>query len=123
MTDRRMTAAPATKSEDGSATVSMAMTVAVALLLVGVILLWLHGVIRLAQAQRAADLAALAAADAHRGLTALPPCAIAGQVAERNGAELERCELGAAAAKVTVRVWLLRAQARAGDPALVFDHG
>ncbi len=123
MTNKRASQAPVPAAEDGSATVSMAMTVGVSLLLIGVVVLWLHGVIRLAQAQRAADLAALAAADAHRGLTHFEPCAIAGEVAQRNGAELESCLLGGGSARVTVRVAWLRGQARAGDPALLLNHG
>lgn len=111
------------EAERGSASVSMAMIVAVALLLVVVVSFWIHGVIRLAQAQRAADLAALAAADAHRGLTSFSPCSIAAQVAELNKAKLESCMLHTASTTVAVRVWWLRGEARAGDPRLVLNHG
>lgn len=43
------------------------------------------------QAQNAADLAALAAADAVRGLATGEPCEIAKEVAERNGGSLSDC--------------------------------
>lgn len=43
------------------------------------------------QAQNAADLAALAAADAVRGLATGEPCEIAEEVAERNGGRLDDC--------------------------------
>ncbi|UVI37030.1 Rv3654c family TadE-like protein [Brevibacterium spongiae] len=43
------------------------------------------------QAQNAADLAALAAADAVRGLATGEPCEIAKEVAERNGGDLSDC--------------------------------
>lgn len=43
------------------------------------------------RAQNAADLAALAAADAVRGLATGEPCEIAKEVAERNGAKLHDC--------------------------------
>ena len=43
------------------------------------------------RASAAADLSALAAADAYRGLTAGDPCAVAADLAERHGAHLESC--------------------------------
>jgi len=45
------------------------------------------------RAAAAADLAALAAADAARGLRDGVPCAVAAEVATRNGASLDSCEL------------------------------
>ena len=43
------------------------------------------------RASAAADLSALAAADAYRGLTEGDPCAVATDLAERHGAHLESC--------------------------------
>ena len=43
------------------------------------------------RASAAADLSALAAADAYRGLTEGDPCAVAADLAERHGAHLESC--------------------------------
>lgn len=47
-----------------------------------------------ARAKTAADLAALAAADAHRGvISAGNPCALAAEIATKHDAELTRCTL------------------------------
>ncbi len=46
------------------------------------------------RAAAAADLAALAAADAARGITAGQPCAIAAEVARRNNARVLSCTEG-----------------------------
>lgn len=47
-----------------------------------------------ARAKTAADLAALAAADAHRGvISAGNPCALAAEIAAKHDAELTRCTL------------------------------
>ncbi|MET1021775.1 MAG: Rv3654c family TadE-like protein [Arthrobacter sp.] len=47
------------------------------------------------RAAAAADLAALAAADAARGIAAGEPCAVAAEVAHRNGARIVSCSEGA----------------------------
>lgn len=76
------------------------------------------------QAARAADLTALAAADAERGVSAGSPCQVAGRTARLNGAQLVSCviEVPNAIVRVVVRsdteVWGNRAEgrARAGRP-------
>ncbi|GAA1150833.1 hypothetical protein GCM10009672_24290 [Nesterenkonia lutea] len=57
-----------------------------------------------AQAARGADMAALAAADAARGLTQRDPCTVALALAERNGVELTSCTVtGPHGTEVVVR--------------------
>lgn len=75
------------------------------------------------RAASAADLAALAAADAWRGLTSGEPCAVAGEVAARHDAELLDCT-PSADKSVQIRVQLTvpgvtgpaAATSRAGPP-------
>lgn len=77
--------------EEGSGTV-LALTIIVALLVVTVVIAGLIGVVSAnRRASAAADLSALAAADAYRGLTEGDPCAVAADLAERHGAHLESC--------------------------------
>ena len=77
----------------GSGTVhALTFTMVLGVLLVGVLLLAQAG-IATHRAGKAADLAALAAADTARGLVAGEPCAAAERVARDNGARLEQCEL------------------------------
>lgn len=77
--------------EEGSGTV-LALTIIAALLVVTVVIAGLIGVVSAnRRASAAADLSALAAADAYRGLTAGDPCAVAADLAERHGAHLESC--------------------------------
>lgn len=77
----------------GSGTVhALTLTMVLGVLLLAVLLLAQAG-IATHRAGKAADLAALAAADTARGLVAGDPCATAADVARRNGAELELCEL------------------------------
>lgn len=52
------------------------------------------------RAASAADLAALAAADAARGIREGEPCLLAAQVADRNGAELQSCSRKGAAGEI-----------------------
>ena len=78
-------------SEEGSGTV-LALTIIAALLVVTVVIAGLIGVVSAnRRASAAADLSALAAADAYRGLTEGDPCAVAADLAERHGAHLESC--------------------------------
>lgn len=78
-------------SEEGSGTV-LALTIIAALLVVTVVIAGLIGVVSAnRRASAAADLSALAAADAYRGLTEGDPCAVAADFAERHGAHLESC--------------------------------
>lgn len=77
--------------EEGSGTV-LALTIIAALLVVTVVIAGLLGVVSAnRRASTAADLSALAAADAYRGLTEGDPCAVAADLAERHGAQLESC--------------------------------
>lgn len=91
-----MCPAPKTTSEnqhpeEGSGTV-LALTIIAALLVVTVVIAGLIGVVSAnRRASAAADLSALAAADAYRGLTEGDPCAVAADLAERHGAHLESC--------------------------------
>ena len=78
-------------SEEGSGTV-LALTIIAALLVLTVVIAGLIGVVSAnRRASAAADLSALAAADAYRGLTEGDPCAVAADLAERHGAQLESC--------------------------------
>ena len=77
--------------EEGSGTV-LALTIIAALLVMTVVIAGLIGVVSAnRRASAAADLSALVAADAYRGLTEGDPCAVAADLAERHGAHLESC--------------------------------
>ena len=77
--------------EEGSGTV-LALTIIAALLVLTVVIAGLIGAVSAnRRASAAADLSALAAADAYRGLTEGDPCAVATDLAERHGAHLESC--------------------------------
>lgn len=79
------------RPEEGSGTV-LALTIIAALLVLTVVVAGLIGVVSAnRKASAAADLSALAAADAYRGLTEGDPCAVAADLAERHGARLESC--------------------------------
>ena len=79
------------RPEEGSGTV-LALTIIASLLVVTVVIAGLIGVVSAnRRASAAADLSALAAADAYRGLTEGDPCAVAADLAERHGAHLESC--------------------------------
>ena len=77
-----------------------------------------------ARAGTAANLAALAGADALRGLRSGDPCVLAAAVAERNKARVGQCAPDSQARTVTGTVetaavllpWPAKAQARAGPP-------
>ena len=85
------TASENQRSEEGSGTV-LALTIIAVLLVVTVVIAGLIGVVSAnRRASAAADLSALAAADAYRGLTEGDPCAVAADLAERHGAHLESC--------------------------------
>ena len=85
------TASENQRPEEGSGTV-LALTIVAALLVVTVVIAGLIGVVSAnRRASAAADLSALAAADAYRGLTEGDPCAVAANLAERHGAHLESC--------------------------------
>ncbi|WP_347108363.1 Rv3654c family TadE-like protein [Paenarthrobacter sp. S56] len=77
--------------ERGSGTVlALALVAVVGVLLVALMLLAQAGVMA-SRAASASDLAALAGADAARGLTTGEPCAVAAQVAEHHEAHLTSC--------------------------------
>ena len=77
--------------EEGSGAV-LALAIIAALLVLTVVIAGLIGVASAnRRASAAADLSALAAADAYRGLTEGDPCAVASELAERHGAHLESC--------------------------------
>lgn len=77
--------------ERGSGTV-LAIGLVTVLLLLAVFMTGLMGVMQAKQgAAKAADLAALIAADTARGLREGDPCQVAAQVAEDNGATLVGC--------------------------------
>lgn len=79
------------RPEEGSGTV-LALTIIAALLVLTMVVAGLIGVVSAnRRASAAADLSALAAADAYRGLTEGDPCAVAANLAERHGAHLESC--------------------------------
>lgn len=108
--------------ERGAGTV-LAAALALALLLLTVMVLWLGQAAAAAgKAATAADLAALAAADAYRGLSAGDPCQVAADVSARHGATVLDCTLvGAGSVQITVAVrtslpWPASGRARAGPP-------
>lgn len=115
-------ARPGSRAERGSGTV-LALGLGLVLVAVcwGVVLLG-QALVASARAAAAADLSALAAADAERGLRSGAACAIAREVAELNGAALVGCDVEAEARAVRVRVevptpWAPAAgRARAGPP-------
>ena len=79
------------RPEEGSGTV-LALTIIAALLVLTVVIAGLIGVVSAnRRASAAADLSALAAADAYRGLTEGDPCAVATDLAKLHGAHLESC--------------------------------
>ena len=110
------------KNETGAGTV-LAAGLALAMLLLMVLLLGLaQAAVAVAKAAKAADLAALAAADVYRGLMPGDPCAVAADVAARNGAAVLSCTLaGDFSVQVHVSVntsfpWPASGTARAGPP-------
>ncbi|NQD88128.1 flp pilus-assembly TadE/G-like family protein [Paenarthrobacter sp. CM16] len=78
-------------SERGAGTVlALTLGAVVMALLVGVLVLAQAGVLA-SRAASAADLGALAAADAARGLTSGEPCAVASGVVAQHGATMTSC--------------------------------
>ncbi|MBT2585470.1 Rv3654c family TadE-like protein [Arthrobacter sp. ISL-95] len=85
------TPSPDTQHERGAGTVlGLALGGVVMALLLGLLLLAQAGVTA-SRAASAADLAALAAADAARGLTSGEPCAVAADVASKHNAKITFC--------------------------------
>ncbi|WP_421083340.1 Rv3654c family TadE-like protein [Rothia nasimurium] len=82
---------PLTHRERGSTTVT-SVGIVCALLILGLACAGLAGLLGANhRAATAADLAALAAADAARGLTPGQPCELAAEVSQANGADLAGC--------------------------------
>lgn len=109
--------------DDSGAGTTLAAGLAVAVLLLMTLVLGLgQAVAAAARAATAADLAALAAADAYRGLKHGAPCQIAAFVSQRNGADLQECTLASdlsVQVKVSVSTalpWPAHGRARAGPP-------
>ena len=121
---------PALRGERGSGTVLMLSVVCVAVLALVVVLMFTAVAQAAAKAGTAADLAALAAADAARRLLPGDPCGVAASTATANAATLTGCSRqGTGGEIVTVAVhvavspvgWLppvtrAKAVARAGPP-------
>ena len=109
--------------ERGSGTVLAAGLALVVVMALGLVLLLAQSAVMASRAATAADLAALAAADALRGLTDGEPCAVAADVAGRHEATVVSCTAGAGQT-IEVRTELLArttlgpatGHARAGPP-------
>ena len=82
---------PPWRDETGSGSVTVLGTVLLAAGLLAAVLAVGEAAVVSARAAGAADLAALAAADARRGLSDHDPCGIAEDTAERNGAAVIAC--------------------------------
>ena len=95
---------PTENPEEGSGTV-LAVGIIAALLILATVIIGFAGVSTAnRRAAQAADLAALAAADALRGITPGDPCDIAAQVARNNNANLVGCALADRPETVDIRV-------------------
>jgi secretion/DNA translocation related TadE-like protein len=82
------------RSERGSGTVLAAALGMVLILVTSFVLLLAQSAVLASRSAAAADLAALAAADALRGVSAGDPCAVAAAVAARHGARVLSCSEG-----------------------------
>ncbi|WP_411374300.1 Rv3654c family TadE-like protein [Arthrobacter sp. MPF02] len=80
--------------ERGSGTVLAAGLALVVMTAMVMMLLLAQAAVQSSRAATAADLAALAAADALRGITTGQPCAVAAEVASRHAAQLLECMEG-----------------------------
>ena len=100
--------------DEGSGTVHGLTLAAVLCTLLIALLLVAQAGIATHRAAKAADLAALAAADVARGLSPGIPCETAQAVARENGADAVECEV-VAPENTTVDVTATTARARAGQ--------
>lgn len=80
--------------ERGSGTVLAAGLAAVVMMAMALLLLLAQAAVMASRAASAADLAALAGADALRGITDGEPCAVAAEVAARHAASVLSCSEG-----------------------------
>lgn len=81
-------------AEQGSGTVLAIAIIAVLMLLLGLVVLLSSVAAAKVEATRAADLAALAAADTARGLHQGDPCSVAAEVTAANDLSLSDCSIG-----------------------------
>ncbi|WP_344377321.1 Rv3654c family TadE-like protein [Agromyces tropicus] len=95
---------PCPCAEDGAASVVAVSFVGVVVALAAAVVVVLLASLASQSAAHAADAAALAAADAVSGAVPGEPCALAAEVASRNGARLATCEVTGADALVSVVV-------------------
>ncbi|MBF4994110.1 hypothetical protein ITX31_08295 [Arthrobacter gandavensis] len=110
--------------DTGSGTVLMLGIVLGVITLAVAAVLLASAVVSGARAGTAANLAALAGADALRGLRSADPCTLAAAVAERNRGQMVQCVPDLQSRTVTVSVhtaagllpWPAAAEARAGPP-------
>lgn len=79
--------------EAGAGTVLMAGIAMAALLLLSVVVLFAQASVAASRAATAADLSALAAADAARGLRDGSPCVVAAEIALRHDARITGCSI------------------------------
>lgn len=96
--------ATAVNREEGSGTVLALATIATVLVLAVLALGVAGAYVAHRRAASAADLSALAAADALRGLAQGQPCQVAERIAEQNGAQLRACTIPERPESVDVRV-------------------
>lgn len=87
----QLISAPNRPSQNGSSTVLAAALGLAAILMISALALLSQAVFSFQRAATAADLAALAAADAARGLSSGEPCQVAAEVSARQGAALVSC--------------------------------
>jgi secretion/DNA translocation related TadE-like protein len=106
----------------GAGAVTVLLTVFTTLVLLAAAAALGTATVAAARASAAADLAALAAADAARGLVVADPCALAGEVAGRHGSQLTECSM-ADGGTVLIRTryasplpWPADGVSRAGPP-------
>jgi len=112
------------ETEQGAGTVLVLGSGLLLLILCAAVLLLLQSAVGASRAATAADLAALAAADTVRELRSGEPCAVAAEVAARNGAVLASCtvDTGERTVQVETRVPVpllpqpATGHARAGPP-------
>lgn len=118
-----MTALPWQSPEQGSGTVLAIVLGLPVVLAATLIALLSQSAVMASRAAAAADLGALAAADAARGITAGEPCHVAEEAARRNGARVLSC-LESSGGTVLIRTELstgtifgtATGEARAGPP-------